>query len=347
MMNYMFCFLFTDNCSSKLMECTKRRLKTDRQCKLEFNECTLLASGMDPSTKRPINDIDLPDGLPEFLRPSISTIKPIQDIDLPQNQEFILQSGGPDNVQSFLGQPQVITADENFMACLLKHFECTNDCPQLKTCSELAGVEFIEDGDNFGEESVSSQEFFLPPVNFTTIGSSLLSSAEDKERMFCVREFFSCKKSSTECKLLFTSCVDKQDSFTREDLCKGVEGSPENYLIPHPLDCTKFYSCQSLGPNQGYRAHLMDCPFSTGFDKKLKICNFIQSLPRCKDKSSKTGRVINGRLARNGRSEANVGEVGFLTSVISSSGRRQSSSGANYILLLTSVTIVFVPLRLS
>ncbi|XP_040567740.2 LOW QUALITY PROTEIN: SCO-spondin-like [Lepeophtheirus salmonis] len=336
-----------DNCSSKLMECTKRRLKTDRQCKLEFNECTLLASGMDPSTKRPINDIDLPDGLPEFLRPSISTIKPIQDIDLPQNQEFLLQSGGPDNVQSFLGQPQVITADENFMACLLKHFECTNDCPQLKTCSELAGVEFIEDGDNFGEESVSSQEFFLPPVNFTTIGSSLLSSAEDKERMFCVREFFSCKKSSTECKLLFTSCVDKQDSFTREDLCKGVEGSPENYLIPHPLDCTKFYSCQSLGPNQGYRAHLMDCPFSTGFDKKLKICNFIQSLPRCKDKSSKTGRVINGRLARNGRSEANVGEVGFLTSVISSSGRRQSSSGANYILLLTSVTIVFVPLRLS
>ena len=64
-------------------------------------------------------------------------------------------------------------------------------------------------------------------------------------------------------------------------ICAEVAENPQNYLVPHPSDCTKFYSCQSLGEDQGWVAHLMDCPESTGFDVNLRICNFIQSLPRC------------------------------------------------------------------
>ncbi len=47
------------------------------------------------TTKRPINDIDLPEDLPDFLRPQAETTKrpprPINDIDLPQDMEHIHQ----------------------------------------------------------------------------------------------------------------------------------------------------------------------------------------------------------------------------------------------------------------
>ena len=60
--------------------------------------------------------------------------------------------------------------------------------------------------------------------------------------------------------------------------------NPQNYLVPHPEDCTKFYSCQSVGRRgKQWIAHLMDCPESTGFDTNLRICNFIMALPRCRD----------------------------------------------------------------
>lgn len=90
-------------------------------------------------------------------------------------------------------------------------------------------------------------------------------------------------------------------------ICKHVDDNPQAYLVPHPEDCTKFYSCQNLGnysifknknisPKKyifllififflgwrgGYIAHLMDCPPTTGFDTKLRICNYIRALPRC------------------------------------------------------------------
>ena len=64
-------------------------------------------------------------------------------------------------------------------------------------------------------------------------------------------------------------------------ICKDVDDNPQAYLVPHPEDCTKFYSCQNLGWRGGYIAHLMDCPPTTGFDTKLRICNYIRALPRC------------------------------------------------------------------
>ena len=65
-------------------------------------------------------------------------------------------------------------------------------------------------------------------------------------------------------------------------ICAEVAENPQNYLVPHPEDCTKFYSCQNLGWKGGWIAHLMDCPPTTGFDVNLRICNYIKALPRCK-----------------------------------------------------------------
>ena len=57
----------------------------------------MLAMGMPPETTttttiRPINDIDLPEELPDFLKPSPTTarpLRPIQDIDLPDGTSII------------------------------------------------------------------------------------------------------------------------------------------------------------------------------------------------------------------------------------------------------------------
>ena len=70
-------------------------------------------------------------------------------------------------------------------------------------------------------------------------------------------------------------------SLADDEICSQVAEKPQKYLVPHPTDCTKFYSCQNLGWRGGWIAHLMDCPATTGFDTKLRICNYIKALPRC------------------------------------------------------------------
>ena len=42
-----------------------------------------------------------------------------------------------------------------------------------------------------------------------------------------------------------------------------------------------FRQCLWQGWRGGWIAHLMDCPATTGFDTKLRICNYIKALPRC------------------------------------------------------------------
>lgn len=85
-----------------------------------------------------------------------------------------------------------------------------------------------------------------------------------------------------------TSSLNRLNSIITVDgeICAEVAENPQNYLVPHPTDCTKFFSCQSLGGrrgHQGWKAHLMDCPPTTGFDTNLRICNYLRSLPRCND----------------------------------------------------------------
>ena len=82
-------------------------------------------------------------------------------------------------------------------------------------------------------------------------------------------------------------------------ICAEVAENPANYLVPHPGDCTKFYSCQSQGVGRGWIANLMDCPPTTGFDTQLRICNFIRSLPRCGGGGGGGGQNRQGR--RGGR----------------------------------------------
>ena len=68
-----------------------------------------------------------------------------------------------------------------------------------------------------------------------------------------------------------------------DDICSHVAKYPQNYLVPHPTDCTKYYSCQKLGwgTNKKWIAYLMPCPQTTGFDPGLSICKPMKTLSRC------------------------------------------------------------------
>ncbi len=96
------------------------------------------------------------------------------------------------------------------------------------------------------------------------------------------------------------------------EICAETAQNPQNYLLPHPEDCTKFYSCQKLGHGRGWVAHLMSCPHDTGFDLELRICNFLRALPRCKKTEYRLYRAyqdINGISARLARSASlDIGE---------------------------------------
>merc|ERR1719187_1221238 len=73
----------------------------------------------------------------------------------------------------------------------------------------------------------------------------------------------------------------------------------------------------------------MECPASTGFDTKLLICNYINSLPRChsagrrqlpsrSDRSLARLWPVSGQLvARQTQHRLEVGDLGYLTSLTS------------------------------
>jgi hypothetical protein len=55
----------------------------------------------------------------------------------------------------------------------------------------------------------------------------------------------------------------------------------------------------------------MDCPATTGFDTKLRICNYIKALPRCSKEQSRTlyreiDGVINAKQTRQLRPYASI-----------------------------------------
>ena len=95
-----------------------------------------------------------------------------------------------------------------------------------------------------------------------------------------------CKKSSAECKKEHTDCLNGDVCkffificflylllllFSVDNkICAGVARNPQRYLVPHPTDCTKFYSCQRNGWG-GWIANLMDCPVTTGFDRSVLL----------------------------------------------------------------------------
>ena len=71
-----------------------------------------------------------------------------------------------------------------------------------------------------------------------------------------------------------------------DEICAEAATSPFTYLVPNVNDCTKFYMCQRLnkgkrGSFRNWRAHLMECPKGTGFDVKLRMCNWLTNLKHC------------------------------------------------------------------
>lgn len=62
---------------------------------------------------------------------------------------------------------------------------------------------------------------------------------------------------------------------------KGCEDSDD--FSPDPKDCTKFYRC-----SHGYQ-FTFKCGPGTGFDPKLKLCNFKDSIPSCSEDESSSG----------------------------------------------------------
>ena len=70
---------------------------------------------------------------------------------------------------------------------------------------------------------------------------------------------------------------------TLESACDGVAEDPIRYLRPHPTDCDSFISCQWLGGRR-YYPHVLSCPPTTEFDRRLMICNFADR--RCQKKKN-------------------------------------------------------------
>ena len=75
-------------------------------------------------------------------------------------------------------------------------------------------------------------------------------------------------------------------------VCVLAAKSPQNYILPHP-DCTKFHVCQFLGGTRhsakSWKAHIFNCPTTTGFDELLKVCNHLYNL---KQENGRCGNVL-------------------------------------------------------
>ncbi|XP_048741724.2 peritrophin-1-like [Ostrea edulis] len=74
-----------------------------------------------------------------------------------------------------------------------------------------------------------------------------------------------------------SSCVD-----AAEKGCKIKDKSSDSFScpstfgqFPDPKDCTKYYVC-SFGT-----ATAKQCLKNTGWDPKLKLCNYLSNLPKC------------------------------------------------------------------
>lgn len=137
----------------------------------------------------------------------------------------------------------------------------------------------------------------------------------------CTWSFFQCNLDPETCKQRHSDCLAGNDYDNK--ICSEVARNPTEYLVPHPTDCTKFYSCQKLGWG-GWKANLMDCPMTTGFDTALKVCNYVASLPRCKAEGNSLlvdpGQLsIVARRARQSLLDVQVSGPAFYSQLLSSS----------------------------
>merc|ERR1712061_122759 len=110
------------------MGCAKQGKKPDKECKEDFNDCSMIAMGMAPlSTTTESTTPELPDFLKPTVKPTIRPLRPINDIDLPDGS-FVIQPGKEEEPET--------EEDKEFMQCLIELYKCQekghSDCPQAR-----------------------------------------------------------------------------------------------------------------------------------------------------------------------------------------------------------------------
>lgn len=212
-----------------------------------------------------------------------------------------------------------------------------SQCKAYQRCIMVAAVVADdEEEDQQGKPPPPSESSYLPPgagsvglgsiqtasTELQSVITSSTSRTPSGQSSDCSWKYFSCTDSDARCKADFRSCSNGKSP--DNEICASVAENPQNYLVPHPTDCTKFYSCQSLGHNRGWIAHSMDCPTTTGFDIKLRICNYIKSLPRCRTEGERGTRLLRqfdhfrpAKQTRHTQKAINVDlpKIGFLKAV--------------------------------
>jgi len=302
------------DCIWKYMACA-RSTSTDAECKSAFNQCSMgpLIAGGDAAANTPVTGLG---------QPGAGALKP----------DAILEIESVNEMRD----------DSEFLQCIKRLYNCQNagitkqNCQNVELCVQPVEAEEDDDGSRLPEEPISGE--YLPssdsqdsslgssnfgglrppfnPVNTRPTATSTFTTTQTTQAVSkptnpqCIWAYFGCgaRHSESVCKQRFDDCISG-NSFDYK-ICKGVDDDPQAYLVPHPEDCTKFYSCQNLGWRGGYIAHLMDCPPTTGFDTKLRICNYIRALPRCnKEQERKLFREVEGLIARQTRIKKQILDV--------------------------------------
>jgi len=209
--------------------------------------------------------------------------------------------------------PSLIESGNVYASCILVYYNCSdtkiackkefNDCAKNLPVKVSVKKNPVSQGSSSRNES---GDRYTPNISS---GSGKIPEIQ------CTWSFFQCKKNTETCTMEHDDCLN--GNIFDNKICAGVAKHPERYLVPHPTDCTKFYSCQRQGWG-GWIANPMDCPVTTGFDKSLMICNYINSLARCKEDilgSVRSDNLRQGLIAKQTQQqlEVQVGNLGYFS----------------------------------
>jgi len=209
--------------------------------------------------------------------------------------------------------PALIQSGNGYASCILVYYNCSDTkiaCKkEFNDCVKNLSVKVSVDKNPVSQGSSSTNESgdrYTPNISS---GSGKIPEIQ------CTWSFFQCNKKTETCKREHEDCLN--GNIFDNKICAGVAKHPQRYLVPHPTDCRKFYSCQRQGWG-GWIANPMDCPVTTGFDKSLMICNYINSLARCKEdtpRSLLSDDLGQGLIAKQTQQqlEVQVGDLGYLS----------------------------------
>jgi len=322
--------IFLIHCVWKYMNCSTDDDRIEHECRDQFSSCS---DNVDDKDEEGVK------GLPD-----------IPGVDLPS----LIQSGN-EYASCIL---VFYNCSDTKLACKKKFNDCTNKLPVKVSAGKTPdsqGSSSTKDTEDRYKPNASI-ESGKQPKSKDRKGSSSTKESGDRytpnisegsgkiPEIQCTWSFFQCKKSAQICKKEHDDCLN--GNLFDNKICAGVAKHPQRYLVPHPTDCTKFYSCQRQGWG-GWIANPMDCPVTTGFDKSLMICNYINSLPRCKEDVARSLHSDNlgpGLIAKQTQQqlEVQVGNLGYLSAQnLTSHGRKLIPNMSFYMALC-----MFVSLRL-